>query len=128
MISLACRPGPLRLTVAIVVGLTSCGTGDYAPCLAPPEISSISPNALTAGGLQFALTVKGHAFVANSTVQWNEGNRQTTFMSSDELTALINAADIATAGTAYVRVETPVKSGAYGCSGDSESLQFVIHP
>ena len=98
------------------------------PCLAPPDISSMSPNATVTGGPQFTLTVKGHAFTAGSVVQWNEGNRQTTVVSSDELTAVINAADIATVGTASVRVETPARSSTFGCSGDSDSLQFVINP
>jgi hypothetical protein len=85
---------------------------------------------MSAGGQDFTITVKGDFFYVNSVVQWNEGNRQTTVISSSELTAVINAADIATAGTAYVRVETPLTSSAsnLSCSGDSESIRFTINP
>lgn len=130
LFSQASRLGGLLLIAGVVVGLNSCGTSDPRQCFLPPSISSISPNATSAGGPDFTLTVKGDFFYLNSVVQWNEGNRQTKVVSSSELTAVITAADIANAGTAYVRVQTPLTSSASNlyCSGDSESLRFAINP
>jgi hypothetical protein len=58
--------------------------------------------------------VNGSNFISTSVVQWNGSNRTTTFVSATQLTAQITAADIATAGTASVKVFTPtvVFSGA----------------
>src|SRR5262249_1773488 len=87
-----------------------------------PTISSLSPNAATAGGPAFALTVTGTNFVSSSVVQWNGTDRQTTFVSGTELTAQIPAGDIASAGTASVTVSNPAPGG-----GISNALSFVIN-
>ena len=126
--SLAASLCLLAVTAAAVLGLSACGTESPKQCFLPPSISSISPVATSAGGQDFTITVKGDFFYVTSSVQWNEGNRQTTVVSSSELTATITADDIANAGTAYVRVETPVGDHTYGCSGDSESIRFTINP
>lgn len=127
---LGCKLGSLVLLAAILLGLNACGNNDPRECLSFPHILSISPNATTAGGSDFTITVTGNSFYVNSVVQWNESNRQTTVVSATELTAVITADDIANAGTAYVRVETPLTfhAGNLYCSGDSGSLQFTINP
>ena len=83
---------------------------------AAPLISSLSPSSATAGGPQFTLTVNGSDFgslLTTATVRWNGSNRQTTFVNSTELTAIITAADIANAGTAQVTVRIqPLVGGA----------------
>ena len=70
-----------------------------------PTTTSINPSSATAGGAGFSLTVNGTNFVNGvSTVRWNGSDRTTAFVSSTELTATINAADIAAAGSATVTV------------------------
>ena len=87
-----------------------------------PTVTSLSPSSATAGGAAFTLTVKGTNFVQGSTVQWNGGGRNTTFVSATQLTAAILATDIATAGTAAV---TGLNSSPGG--GTSGSLTFTIN-
>jgi subtilisin family serine protease len=87
----------------------------------PPVASSISPDSVVAGGSAFTLTVYGSKFVPWSVVQWNGANRITTFVSSTELQAAIDAADVATGGQAQVSVLTPAPGG-----GASGNLTFTI--
>jgi hypothetical protein len=55
-------------------------------------------------------------------VQWNETARGTTFVSSTSLKAAITAADVASAGTAQVRVVNPAPGG-----GPSAALTFTVN-
>ncbi|MFA5810144.1 MAG: LamG-like jellyroll fold domain-containing protein, partial [Thermoleophilia bacterium] len=86
-----------------------------------PTTTSLSPGSASAGGSSFTLTVSGTNFVASSTVEWNGASRSTTFVSSSSLTATINAADIASAGTASVTVVNPSPGG-----GTSNAQTFTI--
>lgn len=90
----------------------------------------MSPHVTNAGGPQFTLTASGDSFYVTSVLQWNGVDRQTTVVSANQVTAVIPASDIAHAGTAYVRVETPLAPDGnnVNCSGDSESLRFTINP
>jgi Subtilase family len=72
-----------------------------------PAIGTLTPSSAFAGGAAFTLTVTGSNFLNTSVVQWNGGNRTTTFVSATSLTAAITAADIAAVGTATVKVFTP---------------------
>src|SRR5437899_5530153 len=65
-----------------------------------------------AGGPQFTLTVIGTNYDNTSVVRWNGSNRATTFVSSTQLTAIVLAADIATAGTAQVTVKNSTGSAS----------------
>ena len=87
-----------------------------------PVITSLSPSSTTVGGSGFTLTINGSSFVAGAVVQWNGSDRATTFMSANQLTAAITAADIATAGTAPVTVFNPAPGG-----GTSNTLIFSIY-
>src|SRR3989442_2804913 len=87
-----------------------------------PTVTSLSPTSTNAGGVAFTLTVNGTNFVSGSVVQWNSSARTTTFVSATQLRATIMAADIATAGTASVRVFTPAPGG-----GNSNALTFTIN-
>lgn len=86
-----------------------------------PTLTSLNPAAAAVGGPAFTLTVNGTNFVPGATVQWNGQNRLTTFVSSTQLTAQIPNTDLATAGTAQVRVLNPTPGG-----GTSNNLQFTI--
>jgi FG-GAP-like repeat/Cep192 domain 4/HYDIN/CFA65/VesB-like, Ig-like domain/FG-GAP repeat len=65
------------------------------------------PDAVVPGGQGFTLTVNGTGFVSGATVNWNGSPRTTTFVSGSQLTASINAADIAKPGTAALTVTNP---------------------
>src|SRR5438046_2550805 len=88
-----------------------------------PALSSLAPSSATAGGAASTLRVSGSSFAASSVVQWNGTARATTFMSSTQLQAAIDASDIAAAGTAQVTVVTPAPGG-----GTSAALTLTVDP
>ncbi len=92
-----------------------------------PAITTISPSVVNVGGAVFMLTVNGAGFTPSSVVRVN-GNggadRPTTFVSVNQLTAQISAADIATAGALTIRVFNPAPGG--GTS--NEVLLAVVNP
>ncbi len=55
----------------------------------PPIISSITPTTVNAGGQAFTLAVEGAFFTPTSVVQFNSDSRPTTFISANQLTAVI---------------------------------------
>ena len=86
---------------------------------ANPTITSINPSCAIAGGPQFTLTVNGTNYDNTSVVRWNGANLATTFVSSTKLTAIVPAANIATAGTPPVTVKNSTGSA-------SNSVTFTI--
>jgi hypothetical protein len=76
-----------------------------------PTIATLSPATATAGGTDLTLTVNGSNFADGSIVQWSGAARSTTFVSPNQLTATISAADITLAGqninTALITVQNP---------------------
>ena len=81
--------------------------GDPVPFLNQPLV----PSAVSPGGPQFTLTVNGTGFVPTSTVDFNGTALATTFVSNEQLTAVVPAADIATAATASLAVVNPSPGG-----------------
>jgi len=69
------------------------------------------PTTAVPGGAAFTLTVNGTGFVNGATVNWNGSARTTTFVSGEQLTAAINAGDIAVGGTASLTVFNPTPGG-----------------
>jgi hypothetical protein len=67
-------------------------------------VTSLSPAAVAAGSPALTLTVNGSGFGAGSTVLWNGVARATTFVNTNQLAAVIAAADLDTPGTAQVSV------------------------
>ena len=130
----------LLLAAAISLSSLGCGgaakgTGLLTPGSTPgpnptptptsnpiPSAVSMSPNIMTAPGPGITfLKVNGSGFVLGSVVQWNGSGRATTFVNSSQLTALIGASDVATAGQAAVTVSNPSPGG-----GTSGALAFRI--
>ncbi|MDH3715229.1 MAG: IPT/TIG domain-containing protein, partial [Gammaproteobacteria bacterium] len=87
-----------------------------------PVSDTTSPNAAFAGGAGFGLTVTGRDFVEGAAVRWNGADQATTYISSSELSAAIDATAIATAGAANVSVSNPGPGG-----GESGLLTFAIN-
>ncbi len=104
------RPGisfvPLLLLPAILAGCA-------------PAVSSVSPPSVAAGGPAFTMTVLGTGFSNGSTVQWNGSQRSTQYVSTTELLAQVNAADIAGTGNASITVTNPQGIGGTSGSGST---------
>ena len=81
----------------------------------------LMPDATAPGGPQFTLTVNGTGFVSNSVVNWNGSALATQFVSGSRLTAIVPAADIATASTGWVTVVNPPPGG-----GTSNMAFFTV--
>jgi len=88
----------------------------------PPVLTSLSPSSATAGGPAFTLTLTGSSFIKTSAVYWNQTKLTTTYVSATQLTALVPATDIATAGTVPVTVVNPAPGG-----GTSSPQIFTIN-
>jgi hypothetical protein len=76
-----------------------------------PTISGIVPTSATAGAAGFPLTVNGTGFTNASTVTWNATPLTTTFMSATQLTAQVNASQVATEGNVSILVTNLVAGG-----------------
>ncbi len=72
---------------------------------AAATLSSLSPASTPACGPAFTLTVNGSAFVSSAVVEWNGTPLTTTFVSVNQLTASVPAADIAAPGTVSITVK-----------------------
>jgi hypothetical protein len=90
--------------------------------LAQPEITSLSPPSVLAGGLDFSLTVQGFNFVDGSIVRWDGADRPTTFISNSEVIATIGAGDITVAKTVQISARNP--DGEISLN----SMEFTIVP
>jgi hypothetical protein len=86
-----------------------------------PTLTGLSPVDATAGGGGLTVSVTGSNFVNGSAVLWNGASRPTTFISPNQLSAAIAAADVTTAGTASITVLNPAPGG-----GVSNSLTFTV--
>lgn len=107
---------PLSVVLGIVAGCTA-------------KVTSISPTSVSEAGPSFKMTVLGSGFAGSSTVQWNGSNRSTTYVSATELLAQINAADIATTGSASVTVTSlGSSSGSTGGTSNAKTLSIVTPP
>ena len=124
-------PGTYSVTVANPAG--SGGTSNAATFTVgtvPLSITSVSPQAVTAGGSAFTLTVLGAGFAQGAEVQWNGAPRATAYVSSTELTAQLGAADIASIGTAAVTVVNSAggaSSNVEGVAIDAPSIDAVAY-
>jgi len=114
--------GNQTITASDTVGDASSGISPPVSVkpIPVPTIASLSPAMTVTGGAGFTLIVNGSNFVLTSVVQWNGSNRSTAFVSSSQLTAQIGAGDIATAGSATVKVFNPAPGGT------SNPMNFTI--
>ena len=88
---------------------------------ARPQLISLSPAAVTAGGEKLTLIVNGTNFVSSSKVALNGNEKSTTFQGSTQLLAEIPAADISAAGSVSITVVNLVSGG-----GSSNSSPLTI--
>ncbi len=81
------------------------------------------PTAVSPGSSGFLLNVSGTGFVSGATIDFDKAPLTTTFVDSKHLSAIVPAADVATAGTASVTVMNPVPGG-----GRSKVVYFQVGP
>ncbi|MCX6693459.1 MAG: IPT/TIG domain-containing protein, partial [Methanomicrobiales archaeon] len=80
----------------------------HAVTVGQPQITSLSPPTVTAGGPPFILTVYGQYFTAESDVWWDGTPRDTGYLSASQITTSIPASDITTPGGHTITVYDPV--------------------
>ena len=82
-------------------------------------------------GAAFVLTVNGSSFNGNAAVNWNGAAMTTTYVTTGQLTAMVPASAITTAGTIAVTVTNPgTKGGQYGGGTQPEtstSMTFTVN-
>lgn len=86
-----------------------------------PVVSSVSPAHVAAEATGVSITIHGSGFVPESRVVIGNQQRQTTYVSTTELTAALTDADVAGGGTLAVRVYTPPPGG-----GTSNPLNLEV--
>jgi hypothetical protein len=109
------------LTVIVTMILAMGASAAFATNALPLINAPLVPAQKTPGSAAFTLTVNGTGFVSGATVNWNGNARTTTFVSSSQVTATINAADVATAGSVLVTVSNPAPGG-----GSSNPANFQV--
>jgi len=105
-----------RFSLSIPIN-TNTPPGNPIPFLNLPLL----PDAAAPGGAGFTLTVNGTGFRSGATVNFNGTPLATTFVNSSQLTTVVPAANIASAGTASIMVVNPSPGG-----GRSNPLSFSI--
>jgi hypothetical protein len=88
-----------------------------------PTTSNISPLNKTVGDAGFVMTVNGTNFVSQSIVRLEGSTRSTTFINATQLTAIIPANDLTTAGAFDITVFNPTPGG-----GISNAQTFTVSP
>jgi large repetitive protein len=110
-----------RVALGLLVVVGALGSGVAAQNPVPLVSLPLVPDHALPAGAAFTLTVNGTGFVSGAQVNWNGSARATQFISSSQLTAAIEAADVAVAGTASVTITNPRPGG-----GTSNVVFFTI--
>lgn len=115
-------------TCVAIVGFQSCLSLPPAP-----QITSLSPNGISATTVSVLLMVSGDDFEPQSQILWNGNPLSTTFIDSQHLQATITQQTFAKFGGAIgnnvlISVNTPVTNTVLGCpiSGSSATLILII--
>ncbi|HEX8658969.1 MAG TPA: FG-GAP-like repeat-containing protein [Hymenobacter sp.] len=116
------QTGPISVTTA---GGTGASTAVFTVTPAVPNpvptITALAPATIEAGVPGFTLSVTGTGFVPRCVVRFNGVVLPTTLASSTQLTALVPASALATAGSYPVTVTNPTPAG-----GLSAPATFVV--
>lgn len=106
--------------------LTLAATSSYTipvnpqTCVNRPLLTNLSPASANAGTQSLTVTIRGAGFVNGASVRWNGAARITNFVSPTQVTATINAADLAASGLANITIVNP-QSGP-----PSNALRFTV--
>ena len=96
---------------------STAAPGNPVPFLNQPLV----PTAVSPGSSNFNLNVSGTGFVSGTTIDFNGTALVTTLVDGEHLTAMVPAADVASAGTAAVTVVNPGPGG-----GTSNVVYFQV--
>ena len=103
------------ISVLLVSLLTiGCGTGsgNHDPqglktsTFSPPSITELVPSSVPVNSVPFAVTINGTNFLTDATVFWNGTPVITTFVTSNQLVASLEATDLMNVGLTRVYVRT----------------------
>jgi len=101
-------------------------SGGFTGSGAAPVLSSISPTSAPAGSAATTLTFTGSNFVPGATAYFNSTVLVTTYVSTQQLTAMLPASSLTTAGAYAVTVKNPDTAGLSG--SQSFVVQAVVTP
>lgn len=130
------RNAKLVLLSGLIAFTLACGYGTKTPAPAQPgaipAITQLMPDNANVGDAAFTLIVNGSSFAATATISWNGTVRATTHVSANQLSTMISAADLATAGSVPVLVTNPGTPGMgiYGGGTQAENsnvMNFTIN-
>jgi hypothetical protein len=115
-------------------GWTCTAIVGFASCLgvpATPQITFLSPSAISAAVNSVFLTVKGTGFVPQSQILWNGRALPTTFVDSQHLQAAITQQTFAQFGGGFgsnvlISVNSPVTATVVGCPLAVSSATVVL--
>jgi hypothetical protein len=116
-------------TCTAIVGFNSCLGIPPAP-----QITSLSPNAISANTLSVLLIVIGNNFVPQSQIFWNGNALPTVFVDSQQLQATVTQQTFEQFGGSpgsrvLISVSSVMTSPVVGCpvSGSSAALALIIN-
>jgi hypothetical protein len=116
-------------TCTAIVGFNSCP--DAVP---QPQITALSPNAISADAASVLLTVNGSNFVSQSEILWNGNSLPTRFMDSRHLQATITQQTFDSFGGSpgtgvLISVVSTESDFVVGCpnGGSSGTLVLVVN-
>lgn len=115
--------GAFPITVSSPDGSVSNVVEFIVGTISVPTITGLSPASAQQGSPGLTLDVNGLDFATGSTVRWNGADRQTKFVSVNQVQATILDGDLLTPGPAQVTVFVPGGSG-----GLSNSIAFTVTP
>ena len=93
-------------TIRVINPTPGGGTSGGVLLTVSPVISALNPTIAYTSNGSFTLTVTGLGFCEGSKIRWNGTPRTTTFVSATQLTTLVTAAELATAGNISISVIT----------------------
>ena len=89
---------------------------------AAPDVTGFSPETVVEGTGTTVLTVLGAGFNHDTVASWNGSPRTTLAVSASELRMTITTADLASAGSKTISVDTPAPGGG------SDSMPYTVAP
>ena len=93
-----------------------------------PTLNSTYPTSVLAGTVAFGISANGGNFASTAVLNVNGVPQPTTVQSSQNLSANVSQADIATAGTAQVTVTNPTPGGGVSSPQPLTILQPTVVP
>jgi trimeric autotransporter adhesin len=90
---------------------TATVTVSGTPYSVVPAVAGVAPNFILAGSSTTTLTVNGTGFTPASNVLWNATPLVTSYVSGTQLTASVDATQLATLGWAQISVSNPMPGG-----------------